>query len=192
MRTALQVVVALLAIAGLVAIAAAIGVVRGGFTARANASALESAIAETVVDAAVARAGGNGARNPVTATPEVLARARRHFARECAVCHANDGTGSPLGRAMFPPVPDLARSTHDLTEAELFHVIENGIRWSGMPAFGRPGDEAAAREHWELVAFIRHLPELLDAELEEMRRFNPHVMEPEPARPEGGGHHGHH
>jgi mono/diheme cytochrome c family protein len=203
MRTSLKVVVAVLAVAGLVAIVVAVGVLRGGFTARAKPSALEGALAELVEDAAFASA--RDVRSPVTATPEVLAGARRHFARECAICHGNDGAGAPLGRAMFPPVPDLEKSTRDLTEGQIFHVIENGIRWSGMPAFGKPGDEEEAREHWELVAFIRHLPELLDNELEEMKAFNPRTLEEFQRmriRKEGGedskaeeghgGHHGHH
>jgi mono/diheme cytochrome c family protein len=199
MRTSLKVVVAVLAVAGLVAIVVAVGVLRGGFTARAKPSALESRLAALVEDAAVASAGD--LRSPITATPAILADARRHFARECAICHGNDGAGSPLGRAMFPPVPDLEASTRDRTEGELFQVIENGIRWSGMPAFGKPGGEAEARGHWELVAFIRHLPELLEVEIEEMKGLNPRSMEEwEKLREKGGmvpkeehgGHHGHH
>jgi mono/diheme cytochrome c family protein len=198
MRTFLKAVVTVLAIAGLVAIVVAAEVVRGGFTARAKPSALEGGLAALVEDAAVASA--RNVRSPVTATPAILAAARRDFARECAICHGNDGAGAPLGRAMFPAVPDLETSTQDLTEGEIFHVIENGIRWSGMPAFGERGDEEEAREHWALVAFIRHLPELLEAEVEEMRAVNPRgVEEWERLRREGKvpresheGHHGHH
>jgi mono/diheme cytochrome c family protein len=207
MRTFFQVVVAVLAVAGLVAIAGGVAVIRGGFTARAKASAVERAVVGLVQDAAIASAGARELRSPVTATPAVLARARGHFARECAICHGNDGAGSPLGRAMFPPVPDLETSTHELTEGEIFHVVENGVRFSGMPAFGKPGDAEETQEHWELVAFIRHLPELLEHELEEMRALNPRSLEEWQAWKEKGGvvpkvgddahgghggHHGHH
>lgn len=201
MRTSFRIVVAILAVVGVVAIAGAAAVVRSGFNARAKASSVERALVALVQQAAASAGGARALRSPVTATPAILARARRHFARECAVCHGNDGAGAPLGRAMFPPVPDLGTSPHELTEGEIFNVIENGIRFSGMPAFGKPGDEEEAREHWELVAFIRHLPELLDHEVEEMRALNPRSLEEwEALRKEGGvpkaeeghGGHGHH
>jgi hypothetical protein len=59
-----------------------------------------------------------------------------------------------------------------MSDGELFYVIHNGIRFTAMPAWGkgRPEDDVAS---WKLVSFIRHLPDLTPAELEEMRVLNP-------------------
>ena len=64
--------------------------------------------------------------------------ARAHFADHCAICHANDGSGdTPIGRALWPKAPDMRlRETQDLSDGELFWIIENGIRFTGMPALG--------------------------------------------------------
>ena len=111
--------------------------------------------------------------NPVPNTPGILAEARAHWADHCAVCHANDGSGtSEMGRNMYPPAPNMRASrTQQLTDGELFYVIQNGIRLSGMPGWG--SDHAGEEDSWKLVRFIRHLPHLSDAELQEMEKLNP-------------------
>ena len=112
--------------------------------------------------------------NPVRMTPEALQAGLEHYADHCAACHANDGSGeSDFGRGMYPPPPDMRREeTQRLTDGELFYIIEHGIRFTGMPAFGT-GHAEDAEESWQLVHFIRHLPRLTDAELERMRELNP-------------------
>jgi len=73
---------------------------------------------------------------------------------------------------MFPKPPDMRLSpSQDLTDGELYWIIKNGIRLTGMPAWGDPGDDD--RDTWGLVAFIRHLPSLTAQEVEEMERLNP-------------------
>jgi hypothetical protein len=62
--------------------------------------------------------------------------------------------------------------TQRLTDGELFVIIEDGVRLTGMPAWGSPGPEDDA-ETWGLVHFIRHLPRLAPDELEEMKALNP-------------------
>jgi mono/diheme cytochrome c family protein len=97
-----------------------------------------------------------------------------HFADHCAVCHANDGSGATdFGRSLFPPAPDLrADPTQGLTDGELFYIIENGIRFTGMPAFGTGAAEGEA-ESWKLVHFIRHLPRLTGEQRAHMETLNP-------------------
>ena len=63
-------------------------------------------------------------------------------------------------------------ATQDLSDGELYYVIHNGVRWTGMPAWGEPGDDSDL-DSWKLVFFIRHLPHLTDAEIRDMERFNP-------------------
>lgn len=63
-------------------------------------------------------------------------------------------------------------ATQALTDGELLYIIENGVRLTGMPAWG--GDSATGSdESWHLVHFIRHLPDLSAAELAEMVALNP-------------------
>ncbi len=110
--------------------------------------------------------------NPEPNTPEVIATGRRHWADHCAVCHANDGSGgTEMGSHMYPQAPDMRKErTQILTDGELFFIIENGIRLSGMPGWHTPGQE---QDSWKLVHFIRHLNQLSPEELNEMEKLNP-------------------
>jgi hypothetical protein len=62
--------------------------------------------------------------------------------------------------------------TQNLSDGELFAVIKNGIRLTGMPAWGggNPADDLAS---WELVHLIRHFPTMTPAEMREMEALNP-------------------
>ncbi len=112
------------------------------------------------------------AKNPFTATPALLQEAERHFADHCASCHGNNGSGATeMGQKFFPRVPDMrANATQRLSDGELYYFIHNGIRWTGMPAWGDPGGDM---DSWKLVLFIRHLPQLTPQEQRDMERFNP-------------------
>lgn len=113
-------------------------------------------------------------RNPVEATPAVLAEARAHFADHCALCHANDGSGrTDIGKNLYPKAPDMRQDdTQSLSNGELFYIIHNGIRLTGMPAWG-DGSPEEDLESWKLVHFIRHLPQISQKEIEEMKQLNP-------------------
>jgi mono/diheme cytochrome c family protein len=112
--------------------------------------------------------------NPVPATAESLRAGMVHWADHCAICHANNGSGQvTVGRGLFPPAPDLrAPATQGLSDGALFYAIEDGVPFTGMPAWAT-GTEAGVRTSWELVLFIRHLPVLTAEELMEMERLNP-------------------
>jgi hypothetical protein len=74
---------------------------------------------------------------------------------------------------MYPPAPDMRQSgTQQLTDGELFGIIQNGIRLTGMPAWGG-GFAHDERDSWKLVHFIRHLPQLTAYEEKEMQQLNP-------------------
>jgi mono/diheme cytochrome c family protein len=113
----------------------------------------------------------------------VLAEARAHFADHCAICHANDGSGNTaIGANQYPPAPDMRQGwVQSLTDGELFYIIHNGIRFTGMPAWGGE-DPAEDEDSWKLVHFIRRLPQISAQELDEMKKMNPksqHEMEEE-------------
>jgi mono/diheme cytochrome c family protein len=144
-----------------------------GISARNEPTAAETFLARRFRHWAVPRAERD-AKNPVALTPEVLARARAHFADHCAICHANDGGGeTQMGQNLYPKAPDMTlAATQGLTDGEIFYIIENGVRLTGMPAWGEEGPHDAT-ESWELVHFIRHLPKVTREELEEMEKLNP-------------------
>lgn len=146
-----------------------------GFSARAEPSTIEAFIAKRMRRLSLPR-GAREAKNPVQGSPEVLAGAKEHWADHCATCHGNDGRGKTLiGKGLYPKPPDMTETeTQQLTDGELFYAIHNGIRLTGMPAFGEEGgNELDDRESWALVHFIRYLPKLTEDELVEMKKMNP-------------------
>ncbi len=147
--------------------------VRGGFSARDEPRAIEEFIAQRMRRLATPRAARQ-AKNPVEQTPEVLAEAREHFADHCATCHGNDGQGeTEIGKSLYPKAPNMQlATTQSLSDGELFYIIHNGIRLTGMPAWGA-GPPEEDLDSWKLVLFIRHLPSITSTELEEMKSMNP-------------------
>lgn len=116
-------------------------------------------------------------QNPLPASPEALTAGMEHFARYCAMCHANNGSGedTPIGRGLFPKPPDMrAATTQSLTDGELLYIIVNGVRFTGMPAFGTGNEDAAGEElAWQLVHFVRRLPRITAEEIGRMELLNP-------------------
>jgi mono/diheme cytochrome c family protein len=119
-------------------------------------------------------ASARALKNPVEPTDAVFTEGLEHFADHCALCHANDGSGDTgIGRGLYPRAPDMrAAPTQQLTDGELFSIIENGVRLTGMPAWGN-GTPEGARASWALVHFIRRLPKLTDDDIARMEALNP-------------------
>ncbi len=130
-----------------------------GFGSRPTPSSAEEAIAMKLQDSSIPQRYRD-MKNPLTSQPFDLIEAGGHYEEHCAVCHADNGSGQPKFHGlMYPRPPDLrGDDTQQMSDGELYWVIKNGIRWSGMPAFGNPGDND---EHaWKIVAYVRHLPKL--------------------------------
>jgi mono/diheme cytochrome c family protein len=144
-----------------------------GFSAAEQPSTVERWIARAARSAALP-SDARARTNPLPNNPEVLAEARAHWADHCAGCHSNDGSGDALlGKRTYPPAPDMRlAATQQMTDGELFYVIQNGIRLTAMPAWGS-GSAHDEQDSWKLVHFIRHLPELTVEEKKEMEKLNP-------------------
>ncbi|MBY0507749.1 MAG: c-type cytochrome [Bryobacteraceae bacterium] len=145
----------------------------GGFSAKAQPTAIEKFAARSARRLA-ASSSLKSRQNPAPATEEALSEARAHWADHCASCHANNGSGdTEMGRNMYPRAPDMRKSdTQNLSDGELFFIIENGIRLTGMPAWGA-GTAKSEEDSWKLVRFIRHLPQVSEEEEREMQKMNP-------------------
>ncbi len=78
------------------------------------------------------------------------------FRGECASCHGTEGRKpTPVGRSMYPRTLDLgSREVQQWSDAELFWVIKNGIRLSGMPGFGKIHSD---EDIWHLAHYVRSL-----------------------------------
>src|SRR5437867_3487497 len=99
--------IAMLALAGMIALSAGLWLIRGGISAKAAPGGFETTLARRVRTLAIPRAARD-MRNPVSLTPQILAAGREHFADHCAICHANDGSGdTEVGRGLYPRPPDM-------------------------------------------------------------------------------------
>ena len=90
-------------------------------------------------------------------TKASIERGGSHYGLDCSVCHADDGRSQrPLGQWMYPRASDLtSKQVQSYSDQELFWIIQNGIRFTGMPAFG----SVETPDHvWDLVNYVRTLP----------------------------------
>jgi plastocyanin/mono/diheme cytochrome c family protein len=125
--------------------------------------AVETAIARRLVVLSIP-SDARQQQNPYAADSEAWRTGANHFQTHCAFCHGTDGRASTeIATRMYPPVPDLADpAIQAMSDGALFAVIQNGVRWTGMPAFRgshRPD------EIWQLVSFVRRVPQLTPADL---------------------------
>jgi len=166
-------------ILAIVAIGAGIGMytisrMHGGFSTRDRPGVIEALIARRARRWAIPARAKN-LKNPIPATPDMVLHGRNHWADHCASCHANNGSGdTEIGRSLYQPAPDMRqRDTHSLSDGELYAIIRNGVRFTGMPAWRKPEDGDSDSETWMLVLFVRHLPHLTPEEEGAMQKLNP-------------------
>lgn len=136
------------------------------WTATATPSHLEEALAKRIISIWAWMHAGS-AQNPVPLTPSNLAAGHADFDEHCASCHGYDGSGHNRFMASFyPPIPRLSHGATMWTDAQLYFIIANGIRYTAMPGFGAQHDPD---ELWRMVLWVRHLPHLTDAERAEVQ-----------------------
>ena len=141
---------------------------RHGFSAREKPSRLEEFLARHARKIATP-ANARQLKNPSSLTAETLNDVYEHWSEHCALCHGSNGDGdSVIGKNLYPKTPDMKSSeVQALSDGELFYIITNGVRFTGMPAWG---DEDSPEEIWQLVSFIRKLTSLTPAELELLKQ----------------------
>jgi mono/diheme cytochrome c family protein len=179
-RFLFRLIVLVIVVCGVGAIAVALWFLGQGISARTPPGALEMAVAPRLRSLAIPRAARDQ-RSPVAPSTAAVNEGMEHFADHCAMCHANDGSGdTQMGRNLYPRVPDMRlAATQNLTDGELFYIIQNGVKLTGMPGWGSDPEHGAEAD-WNLVQFIRHIPKLTPAEVAKMKEMNPKAPDDQP------------
>jgi mono/diheme cytochrome c family protein len=144
------------------------GFTRNGLSARTEPPAIEAAVARRIRSLSLP-SDAKARLNPFAKDANAWVEGGGHFQEHCAVCHGDEGDGkSEIGRNLYPKAPDMREAgTQELTDGELYFVIMNGIRYTGMPAWE---GEHTPEETWKLVSFIRRMPRLTPEDLEKVQR----------------------
>jgi len=139
-------------------ISAMLGALLPGCTADKHPSEAETSLANAAKGVTIPLEAGKK-QNPLPETEEVIRQGQVVFLGTCAQCHGSDGRGdSNIGRHMDPPAMDLTSShVQHWSDAELFWIIQNGVRLTGMPSWRSSISENDA---WGLARFIHNLPRL--------------------------------
>lgn len=79
-----------------------------------------------------------------------------HYNEMCVGCHGAPGIKRDEGgHGLYPHPPNLAHSAKEMPASQLFWITKNGIKFTGMPAFGKTHSD---KKIWDIVAFLEKLP----------------------------------
>jgi mono/diheme cytochrome c family protein len=134
-----------------------IGLMHFGLTALQEPGPLETRIANLAKHSVFRLASRHGIPSPPVDTRDIVEAGGTHFGLDCTICHGVDGRAkTPSGQWMYPRAADLtSKRVQSYSDRELFWIINNGIRFTGMPAFGKV---ETADNIWGLVKYMRTLP----------------------------------
>lgn len=151
MKTLLTVVLVLAALAAGAVLVAYSGI--ADLSATGSSPAVVDWLLETARDRSI-ESRSEKLAVPDLSDPARLGEGFEHYQHMCATCHGAPGVdASEIGRGLNPTPPQLARRDFDGEEAaEAFWVIRNGIRMTGMPAFGPTHTD---EQIWDIVAFLK-------------------------------------
>jgi mono/diheme cytochrome c family protein len=127
-----------------------------GCTANKKPSGVEATLANMAKDVVIP-IEAETKKNPFVSNDQTLKEGRDLYVQSCAICHGTDGhSRTNLGRGMYPPAMDLT-SPHvqHWNDAEMFWIIQNGVRLTGMPSWKSSLSES---DTWKIVRFIHDLP----------------------------------
>lgn len=128
-------------------------------------------ILETTRDYSVKKRSENIER-PKLNDDTLVKQGYEHYDDMCVGCHGAPGKDPAEGFNPDPPL--LAEEAEEISSAELFWITKNGIKMSGMPAFGLfHSDE----DIWSIVAFLKQLPDLTPETYKEFGTNNQPTLE---------------
>jgi len=157
-----------LAVAGIVAgvIVMYSGIIDVGATNRHNP--LTEFILSTTMDNSV-RHHAKDIKAPPLDNPQMVLDGFRHYREMCVGCHLAPGIkSSEIRKGLTPEPPKLQEAVEEWQPNELFWVIKNGVKMTGMPAWGPTHSD---EKIWAMVAFLEKLPKMTVAQYEEMDRM---------------------
>jgi mono/diheme cytochrome c family protein len=138
----------------------------GGFYNVAATQADLPAVAwalEHVRDASINRHAIDKPPNSMDDPATIQTGARAYATRGCVSCHGGPGVmWAKFSEGLRPDPPDLKDAAKDLTPAQIFWVIRNGINMTGMPGFNLV--EATDQEIWTIAAFVKKIPSVSEAD----------------------------
>jgi len=109
-----------------------------------------------------------GIQGPTLLDPQKIAAGFEHFHETCRLCHGSPDSISEFASGMNPSPPDLkSADVQKESDGALYWIVKNGIKMTGMPAFG---SSHTTEKLWEMVAFLRQLPKLTAEQYEEMAK----------------------
>jgi mono/diheme cytochrome c family protein len=134
---------------------AMLGALLAGCTAAKPPSQGEIDLANAAKDVTIPLEAGK-MTNPLPQTDEVVSQGQQVFVSSCAQCHGADARGdTQVGRSMYPPAMDLTSAhVQHWSDGELYWIIRNGVRLTGMPAWQSSISE---NDTWKLARFIHNL-----------------------------------
>src|SRR5215813_6247525 len=102
--------------------------------------------------------------------PDRISKGAGQYADMCSGCHLAPGMKrTEISRGLYPRAPELRHKT-DLTAAEQFWIVKHGVKMTAMPAWGITHDDDLL---WDVVAFVRKLPELTPEQYETLVKNAP-------------------
>jgi len=117
----------------------------------------EHRLANTALDASMERYAPR-VNNPVPPTDDNLIEGMKIYTMNCALCHGTlDNKPSPLAHAFYPPPPQLILNPLDDPEWHTYYATRTGVRYTGMPAWGKALSEP---EMWKVTAFLSRIEKL--------------------------------
>jgi mono/diheme cytochrome c family protein len=127
------------------------------FAADGKPSWTEEKVAMAAVDAWTDRRAGD-AKNPVEPTEANVTAGAQLYLDHCAGCHGvPSNPDSAFARSFNPPAPEFFKDAPDMSDSQNFYIIQHGIRWTGMPAWGKTLSDT---QIWTLCSFLANTEKL--------------------------------
>lgn len=129
----------------------------------------------TTMDNSVKR-HARGIEAPPLDDPKMIEAGLGHYRQDCMFCHGAPGVKiGEVGRGLNPDPPKLTESAGDWKPNELFWITKNGVRMTGMPAWGKTHKDVHL---WHIVAFLRKLPGMTPAQFKDLAQKSPRMKKP--------------
>jgi mono/diheme cytochrome c family protein len=117
-------------------------------------------LSNTMIRSVTSRA--NSIKAPAQFTDQQARAGFSIYKDTCIYCHGAPGKEpAEISKGLNPDAPDLSDAVSDMTSAELFWIIKNGIKMTGMASYGKIHNDD---EIWNLVAFVQRLPKMTSEE----------------------------